>query len=136
MLSDYGENLLTNLLSGQATIPATLYIALMSSQPDPTDTGSDLTEPAVGAYARVSVAMSSAAWTVATDGVSRNVAPLTFPQATADWGFLTHYAFCTAATAGQWLWSSALLTPTAISTGYQFYIPIAGASISIQGSTG
>jgi hypothetical protein len=102
-VTDYGANAFADHFSGQATLPTTLYVALCFSEPDVGSDGTTLAaiEPTGGSYARMSIARSSAAWGVADQGISPSTVTLTFPTATADWGIITHYALCTASSAGQ-----------------------------------
>ncbi len=70
----------------------TMFVGLFTAAPGEAGGG---TEVAVGAYARQSVA-----FTAPTDGAGSNSALISFPQATADWGLITHYALFDAVTAG------------------------------------
>ena len=97
-LSLYSEEALINhAFNGVAYTPAaTLYLALSTA--DPLDDASGLAEPAAGGYARAAIAFSAAASrAVVQSGV------VTFPQATAAWGTITHYAIMDAATGGNML---------------------------------
>ena len=81
------------------TPPSTLYVALCTGT-TPTNDPSSLAEPSGGGYARVSINNSSGAsstWGPAsTDGsgvtTKKNVAEITFPQATSNWGTITWFA--------------------------------------------
>ena len=70
--------------------PATYYIGL--SKADPTDDASGLDEPSGGSYARVTVTNNKTTWSVASGGALANDIAITFPQATGDWGTITHFA--------------------------------------------
>lgn len=74
------------------TPSGTLYVALSSG--NPLDDGSAILEPAAGSYARVAVTNDKDNWAGAESPTSQlyNVVPVTFPQATADWGLVTHFA--------------------------------------------
>ncbi len=83
----------------------TIYVGLSSTTP--TETGTNVTEPSGGAYARVVTAPAD--WNVATDTdppVIDNANAITFPAATADWlsaANLTYFVAYDAATAGNFL---------------------------------
>lgn len=109
-LTDYGENKsLDALLRGQSLgAPAMWYIG--GTTDSCTESGNG-TEPSGGAYARVSVASSLAAWagtqgagtTVAssgTGGTTSNNALIQFPESTAAWGNLQAVRWYDASTAG------------------------------------
>lgn len=91
----------------------TKYIALSSTTP--TEAGTNFTEPAGGAYARV--ATTSADWSAASGtapATKTTSAAKTFPTATADWASganLTHFGIYSAATGGTLLAWGALTTP-------------------------
>lgn len=95
--------------------PATVYLALHTA--DPTAEDNTATELTIGdgAYARLAIATSNAAWTApALSGgrvVTANVDTLTFPEATADWAAgapITHFSLRDAATGGNLLRYGAL----------------------------
>ena len=78
---------------GALTPPTTFWIGLSSTLPTPT--GTNITEPSGGGYARQQVTIAN--WNVATaaePAVLTNAAPINFPAATADWlsGSLLPYA--------------------------------------------
>lgn len=100
-MSDYLEVELRKHVfrTGSFTKPAALYIGLNTA--DPTDTGAGA-EVAAGGYARVQRDPLDANWSApdATGGVTANVAVVTFPAATADWGTVTHFSIWDALAAG------------------------------------
>lgn len=72
-----------------STTAGVFYISLHTANPN--ETGSqNTTEAAYTSYARVSVARSTAGWTVAS-GVADNDAPITFPAATGGGETETHF---------------------------------------------
>lgn len=126
-LSDYLENkLLDTLLRGAAfTMPATTYVALYTTNPTDSTSGTEVTG---GSYARVAITSSLANWagtqgagtTVAstgTSGTTSNNATITFPAPTANWGVVTGMALMDASTAGNMLIYSALTTSKTINNG-------------------
>ena len=97
-LSNFLEAALINhVLRNVAYVPpATVYIALYSSNPTDADGG---TEVVGGAYAR-----QSAAFGAPVDGVAVNTADVTFPVATAPYPApVTHFGIRDAASAGNLL---------------------------------
>jgi hypothetical protein len=72
-----------------------------------------------GGYARVQRDPADANWTAAspTDGITANVADITFPAPTTGWGTITHFGLWDAATGGNLLIHGALTTPRTVSGG-------------------
>ncbi len=75
---------------------------------DPLDDGTGMNEPSGGAFARASVTNNDTNFPAATSpggvGTKKNGALITFPQATADWGTVTHWAMYDADPAGNLLY--------------------------------
>ena len=84
-MSNYLENALINatLRNTTYTSPSTVYVALFTS--DPTDAGSG-TEVSGGSYAR-----QSATFGAPSNGASSISSAIEFPQATGNWGTVTHF---------------------------------------------
>jgi len=103
--SNYLENkLLDHLFNKAAYTAPTIYVGLSTA--DPLEDGSGLAEPTGGGYARVATAAVD--WNAALNGLIDNANDIIFPQATASWGTITHFALFDAATAGNMLASGAL----------------------------
>jgi len=85
------------------TKPTTLYVGLLTAATAP-DAGT-VTEVSGGSYARVAVNPLDANWAApsAGNGTTSNVAAITFPAATADWGLVTNFGIFDASTAGNLL---------------------------------
>ncbi len=113
--TDYRENkVLDHVLATAAyTAPSAVYVALFTA--DPTDTGDTTNEISAGGYAR-----TQATFRAASGGSASNSADVTFPQATADWGTITHFAIMDAATAGNMLYSGALTASKTVTNGDTF----------------
>ena len=124
--SDYLENkIIDHMLRNQAfTPPATVYVALFTSAT--TDAGGG-TEVSGGAYARQAVTLGAAA-----AGASSNSAAVTFPQATADWGTITHIAIMDASTGGNMLMHSILDASKTINDGDTFKIEIDDLDVTVD----
>lgn len=112
----------------------TIYVALSSTAP--TETGTNVTEPSAGAYARVST--SAGDWNAATSAdpsVVTNANAITFPAATADWvsgSDLTHFVLYDASTSGNVLGSGALTTAKAVLDGDTVSFAAGDLSISLD----
>jgi hypothetical protein len=114
--TDYLENkIIDHMLRNQAlTPPSTLYLALFTSAPSDAGGG---TEVSGGAYARQTVALDAAA-----GGASANTSDVTFPQATADWGTVTHCALMDAVSGGNMLMWTPLDAPKTVNNGDTFKV--------------
>lgn len=122
-------------LIGDATglLPSTadgnLYVALHTA--DPGEGGAqNTTEVAYTTYARVAVARTGAAWTVAS-GAASNAGAITFPACTAGSATATHFSVGTDSTgAGKILYKGALTASLAISAGVTPAFAIGALDIS------
>jgi hypothetical protein len=112
------------------TMP-TVYVALSSTTP--TATGTNVTEPSGGSYARV--ATSGATWNAASAGSTSNAAAITFPTATADWAAaanMTHGVLYDAATVGNCLGWGALTVAKNCLNGDTMSIAIGGLTVTLS----
>lgn len=101
-------------LTASYSVPSNIYIALCKSTVEDDDTGGTLpSEVSGGSYAR----KSCASWDTAAAGSTKNGVPITFVQATADWGTVTDFAVCDAITGGTLLAYAKLTAPKSVSTG-------------------
>ena len=116
-LSDYLENkLLDHVLRGTSyTSPTTVYVGLYTSDPGDDNSG---TEVSGGSYARQSLSV-----TAASGGIVTSSADVTFPQATGNWGTISHIGLLDAVSSGNLLMHTPLTTSKAIETGDIFKIP-------------
>jgi hypothetical protein len=123
-LSNYLENkLLDHVLRGTSyTSPTTVYMGLYTSDPGEDNTG---TEVSGGSYARQVVSV-----TTASDGIVTSSADVQFPQATADWGSVSHIGLLDALSSGNLLMYTALTTTKLIETGDIF--KVAAGSLTAQ----
>lgn len=99
----------TSNFGALAAVP-TIYVGLSSTTP--TETGTNVTEPSGGSYARkATVAADWNAATSADPSVVDNANAITFAAATADWlaaADLTHFVLYDALTTGNFLGFGAL----------------------------
>lgn len=99
-----------------STTAGVYYISLHTA--DPGETGTQTTsEAAYTSYARISVARSSAGWTISGNTVS-NAAAVNFPACTGGTATVTYFGIGTDITAaGNLLFSGALTASLAVSNG-------------------
>lgn len=91
-ISDYMENAWFDHVFGHSTINFTnLYVGLSTA--DPTDDASGMAEVSGGSYAR-QACFGAANWDAAATRHTANTNQISFPQATAAWGTVTHYFIC------------------------------------------
>ena len=111
--ADFIEDKFLDHLVGKTsyTMP-TAYLGL--SLADPGDDAAGLSEPSDG-YTRVATA--GADWNASSGGSMSNAQDITFPEATGNWGTVTHFALFDAVSAGNMLAHGALTTSKNIETG-------------------
>jgi hypothetical protein len=108
----------------------TVYVGLSSTTP--TSTGTNVTEPSTGSYARV--ATSGATWSASSAGATSNSAAISFPTATADWASAANMTYAVgydASTAGNCLWYAALGTAKNVLNGDTASIAIGALTITV-----
>ena len=124
-MSNYLENALINatLRNTSYSSPATVYVALYTTDPTDANTG---TEVSGGSYARTAVTFGAP-----SDGVSTNSASVEFPTCTSSWGTITHIGIMDALTAGNLLYHTALTTSKAIDVDDIFRITTGNLSVTL-----
>ena len=124
-MSNYLENALINgtLRATTFTAPASVFLALYTTDPTDADTG---TECSGTAYARQSITFGAP-----SNGVSTNSAVIDFPQAGGAWGTITHIGIRDALTTGNLLYHSPLDASKTIATGDVFRIAVASLSVTL-----
>lgn len=140
--SNYLENkLIDHLLRATAyPVPTAIYVGLFTTASSDAGPG---TEVSGGSYARVQVGPSLSAWSATqggtagastgTTGVSSNVADITFPAPTANWGTITHFGLFDAVTGGNLLMQKALQVAKVVNSGDQApKFPAAGLSVTLD----
>lgn len=88
--------------------PNNYYIGLSTTAPNPSGTG--VTEPSVGAYARISVNNNKTSFSTTSNGVLYNSTQFEFPESTTSWGTITHVFIADAQNGGNILYYDALTT--------------------------
>jgi hypothetical protein len=124
-MSNYLENSLINatLRNTSYTSPATVYVALYTTDPTDADTG---TEVSGGSYARTAVTFGAP-----SNGVSTNSAAVEFPTCTSSWGTITHIGIRDASTSGNLLYHTALTTSKVIDVDDIFRITTGNLSVTL-----
>jgi hypothetical protein len=125
-LSNFLENkLLDHVLRNVSyTSPTTVYVGLYTSDPADDNSG---TEVSGGSYARQILSV-----TTATAGVVTSSADVTFPQATGNWGTITHIGLLDALTSGNLLMHTPLTTSKLIETGDILKVPTGSLTASLD----
>ena len=124
-MSNFLENALVNatLRATTYTSPATVYVALFTT--DPTDAASG-TEVTGGSYARTSVAFAAP-----SNGAAASSADCTFPTCTSTWGTVSHIGIFDASTAGNLLYHTPLDSSKLIETGDIFKIASGSLTVTL-----
>lgn len=125
--SNYFRDHLPELYFGSST-PANLYLRLYTAAPTATGTGG--TEVSGGAYAASQITNDPANFPPAAAGVIANGVEIAFPESTAAWGTLTHFALWDAATLGNMSVSAALADPIVVGTGTVVRFPIGSLTVT------
>jgi hypothetical protein len=112
------ENDILDHWTGKATwtAPTAVYVGLSSTTP--TKTGTNVTEPSGGAYARIQV--TSAQFDSAASGATQTNTDKSFAAATADWvsgSNLTYMVFYDAVTSGNFIGFAQLGTARPVLNG-------------------
>ena len=113
--SNFLENELLDHVFGAAayTAPGTVYFAAYTAAPSDAGGG---TEVSGGSYGRFSITNNATAFPAAASGSKTNGEPITWPEATANWGTVVGIAIFDAPTGGNMLaWCD--FTGVAINTG-------------------
>lgn len=125
-MSDFLENALINatLRNTTYTSPADVYVGLFLN--DPGDDGAG-TEVSGGSYAR-----EIATFAAPSNGSSSTNADVQFPQATANWGAITHFAIFDALSGGNMLYHGILTAAKTIETGDVFKIASGNLTVTLE----
>lgn len=132
-IADFGASTWLAAVFGVVDPSAGYWIALCSDEPGPAadgDTLADLEPAAETAYRRIHYLAGPDNWEV--DGTFlTNLLPVVFPLPFEDWGRLTHYALCTAATSGSLYAWGVFTNPQNVLAGYSMIIPPGGIVVSL-----
>lgn len=135
-MSDYLEDQIRKHIfrTGSFTKPVFLYLALTSGVPTDSSTGAACGElNNLGAYARQALNPLDANWSAdnTTAGTTYNNTAFTFPQATANWGWVSGCVIVDSGTfgTGNILYWGSLTNPRDVQNTDQFTVPISGVSV-------
>jgi len=123
--SNYLENALINavLRNTSYTSPATVYLALYTSDPTDADTG---TECSGTGYTRQAVTFGAP-----SNGVTTNSAAVEYAQAGNSWGTITHIGLRDASSGGNLLFHTPLDASKTIATGDVFRVAAGSLSVTL-----
>lgn len=132
-------SLINHIFRGTSyTAPTVLGIALTQNLPSKNDTGSLSVGQEISnsstAYARQALNPSTSNWSPGTlDGITGNSGAITFPTATANWGWVSGVAICDSTTygGGNMLIYGLLQTPKLIGAGDSFKFNISDLLLAI-----
>ena len=124
-MSNFLENALVNatLRNTSYTSPATVYVALFTTDPTDAATGTEVTG---GSYARTSVTFAAP-----SNGASASSADCTFPTCTSTWGTVSHIGIFDASTSGNLLYHTPLDSSKLIETGDIFKIASGSLTVTL-----
>ena len=127
-LTNYGENQVLTLFKENMDQSTNFYYLALFTD-DPGETGSTDNEVSTSStgYARQAVTFASA-----SDGSMATSAAIEFSTATGDWGTVTHWGLCDAATGGNVWWTGEITTPKAIGTGDVYRIPAGNLTLTMD----
>lgn len=135
-VSDYlAHKLLDFAFRNQAFSAPDTYVALCTANVSDSDTGSTITEPSAGAYARKQVnpnGGSSPTWSVASARALANAADIDFADPTASWGLITALAILDAASAGNLLFYENSVTEQTPDSGDSVQIPSGDLDVALN----
>ena len=118
--------ILDHVFGGNAyTAPATLYLALFTSNPDEDASGTEVSTSGT-AYAREAVSFTVSGNTATTS------AAVEYSTATANFGTVTHVGVMDASTGGNLLAYAALTSAKTIETGDVFRVPAGDLDITLD----
>lgn len=135
-VSNYLANIMLDFAFRNQTFsaPAT-YVALCTVNVADTNTGSTITEPGAGAYARKQVNVNGGAapvWAVAASRALSNGADIDFTDPTASWGLITALAIVDAASAGNLLMYENTVTDQTPDSGDSVQIPSGDLDVALN----
>lgn len=126
------------------SFPASLYVALSTGTPTDSSTGASMSEVTGGSYARQTIVGATDTWystngtssgaSSGTGGTTSNVAAITFPTASADWGTVSGIVITDSATtgAGNALFWGTLSVNKVVSNGDVFSFSVGSLSIQLD----
>lgn len=132
-VADYGASTWLGVLFGLAKAPTLYWLALCTDQPGTAMDGDVLAdlEPADKAYRRVRYGIGADYWAVNGNFVT-NTDEIAFGVPTADWGYLNHFALCTASSGGDLYAWGEFISPAYVATDVQAVVPVGGLVVALS----
>jgi len=135
--SNYTEdNIIETTLRGVAfPVPASVYVALFTSDPGDNASGAEVDDDNWTTYARQDAADGgtiSSGWSAASNGTSSNAKEITFPANNGSAVTITHMALFDAATGGNMLYHSALTASKTLQTSDVLSFAIGAISVTVD----
>src|SRR4051794_35422566 len=115
-------------------MPATVYVALITTAPSDANGTGIVEVTSAGAYARGAVTNNSTNWPNAASRAKSNGTTITFPTSPGSWGTVVGYALYDAATTGNFLAYGALGSSQAIGSGVPPQFAAAALTITSPGT--
>lgn len=133
-LSSYGRSVMINSVFRTEATPvlSSAYMALTTSVPVTTDTGTTITEPTASSYERVPYGLGAYFWTMMGPGQVANVQALSWVPPTDDWGQVIGWALCTESTSGMVLALGRLRRSMTIVAGMRLKVPPGSLRLTLQ----
>lgn len=129
-MSDAVANAILDGLFGSGS-PATYYIGLSTTLP--TNTGTNVTEPSGGSYARVAVTNNVGNFPAAVTRAKANGAAFSFPTASGSWGTVQWFILMSASTSGTFFGWGPLAGPATIVSGQAVQFAIGDLDLASSG---
>ena len=135
-LSQYAMASLINHVNGFAayTEPSAIWMALCTTAPTSTSTGSTLAEASYTGYARLNITSDMGAASAATPSVATNSSACTFAACTGGTSTLLGFAICDASSDGDVLWYGTLPSVVVSTTATPATVAPSALSLSITGT--
>lgn len=130
-LSDYMELKVLDSIFGNIAFPsnANLFFALFTAAPSDSGGGTEVTG---GSYARKSMANNATNFPAAAAGAKSNGTVITFAQATASWGTVTHLGVFDASSGGNLLAWCSLTTSKLVDINDTFEIAVGDLDVTLD----
>lgn len=132
-LSDYAENKILDHVNGKTsfTMPAAVYMALLTVLPTDASTGATLTEATYTGYARKAIA--AADWNAAASGIATNANAITFAACTGGSSTIIGFAIVDSASgAGNVLYWGTITSKVIDTSNTPPSVAAGGLSISLD----
>lgn len=137
-ISTWGATTWLSALFGVTSPITGYYVALCSEEPSDDSDGTllaDIEPPSGSNYARQAYAAGASNWGANGDFLL-NLTEIVFPIPFTDWGYLSHYALCSAASGGEIYAWGAFTNPQTVTVGYRMTIPVGGVVLSLSSLEG